>query len=168
MIQLICNHLCIERRFSLHWVVLRRHLVIYQNALKHWTWDKYHTVISFNMGQISNCRPHGTYIYIYIYINSLSPIWVYFCMTETWEHISVHWQQGKYQIWANCFMCWMPAANPGPQSEATPPPTNVSSVKLWTDVLCIIIYINSSSPIWVSNPGHHWLVAYSAPDHYPN
>ena len=24
-------------------------------------------------------------------------------MEETWEHISVHWQQGKFQLWANCF-----------------------------------------------------------------
>ena len=35
------------------------------------------------------------------------------CMKETWEHVSVYWQQVKYQLWANCFMCWMPVLNPG-------------------------------------------------------
>ena len=30
----------------------------------------------------------------------------YFCMEEPWEHVSVHWQLGNYQLWANCFMCW--------------------------------------------------------------
>ena len=28
------------------------------------------------------------------------------CMEETWEHVSVHWHQGNYQLWVNCFMCW--------------------------------------------------------------
>ena len=44
-------------------------------------------------------------------------------MKETWEHVSVHWQQGKYQLWANCFMRWMPLLNRGPQSlRDTPRP----------------------------------------------
>ena len=35
-------------------------------------------------------------------------------MEETWEHVSVHWLQGKYPIWANCFMRWMPVSlSPG-------------------------------------------------------
>ena len=29
----------------------------------------------------------------------------FFCMEETWEHVSVHWQQGNYLLWVNCFMC---------------------------------------------------------------
>ena len=36
---------------------------------------------------------------------------------ETWEHVSVHCHQGKYQLWANCFMCWMPALNAGPRAS---------------------------------------------------
>ena len=31
----------------------------------------------------------------------VSWIYVLFCMKETWQHASVHWQQGKYQLWAN-------------------------------------------------------------------
>ena len=23
-------------------------------------------------------------------------------MEETWDHVSVHWQRGNYQLWANC------------------------------------------------------------------
>ena len=44
--------------------------------------------------------PHSlkaTAPYIYIY---------YFCTDGTWEHVSVHWQQGNYQLWADCFRCW--------------------------------------------------------------
>ena len=29
----------------------------------------------------------------------------YFYLEEAWEHISVHWQHGSYQLWANCFIC---------------------------------------------------------------
>ena len=36
-----------------------------------------------------------------------------FCMEETWEHVYVHWQQGNYPLWANCFMWWNPVANAG-------------------------------------------------------
>ena len=28
---------------------------------------------------------------------------------------SMHWYQGKYQLWANCFIRWMPVVNQGPQ-----------------------------------------------------
>ena len=31
--------------------------------------------------------------------------YIFFYMEETWKHVSVHWQQGKRQLWANCFMC---------------------------------------------------------------
>ena len=34
---------------------------------------------------------------------------------ETWEHVSVHWQQGKYQLWANCLVCWNPVLNACPR-----------------------------------------------------
>ena len=34
-------------------------------------------------------------------------------MEETWDYVSVHWQQGNYQLWANCFMCWNPVAIAG-------------------------------------------------------
>ena len=37
-------------------------------------------------------------------------------MGETWEHASVHWQQGEYQSWANCFKRGMSVANRGPQN----------------------------------------------------
>ena len=37
----------------------------------------------------------------------------YFCMEETWDHVSVHWKQGNYQLGANCFMCWNPVAIAG-------------------------------------------------------
>ena len=30
---------------------------------------------------------------------------------ELYLHVSAHWQQVKYQLWSNCFMCWMPASN---------------------------------------------------------
>ena len=36
--------------------------------------------------------------------------YIYFCMKETWDHVSVD------QLWANCIMGWMPVANRGPQS----------------------------------------------------
>ena len=29
---------------------------------------------------------------------------ILFFMEETWEHVSVHWQQGNYQLWAN-YLC---------------------------------------------------------------
>ena len=31
------------------------------------------------------------------------------CMEETWEHVSVHWHRGNYQLWENCCMCCNPA-----------------------------------------------------------
>ena len=52
----------------------------------------------------------------------------WFCMEETCEHISAHWQQGKYQLWANCVTCLMPASNAGPRFSVAPPTTAVSSV----------------------------------------
>ena len=51
----------------------------------------------------------------------------YFCMKKTRDHVFVHCQQGKFQLRANGFMCWMPVANPG-ILQKTPPPTAVMSV----------------------------------------
>ena len=42
-------------------------------------------------------------------------------MEETCEHASVHWQQGYYQLWANCCMCWNPFSIAGLSRKATPP-----------------------------------------------
>ena len=51
----------------------------------------------------------------------------YFYMEEIGEHASVHWKQGKYQLWANWFMD--PNSERGSQMlRATPPPTIVLSV----------------------------------------
>ena len=49
-----------------------------------------------------------------------------FCMTETWEHVSVHWHQGKYQLRATCFTRWIPVLNRGPQNLRDPPPVVAS------------------------------------------
>ena len=53
-----------------------------------------------------------------------------YCMRQKWEHVSMHWQQGKCQLCANCFLSWMPAANWGSLNlrDTYPPPTTVSSV----------------------------------------
>ena len=29
----------------------------------------------------------------------------FFCMEETWEHVSLQWQHGNHQLWVICFMC---------------------------------------------------------------
>ena len=38
----------------------------------------------------------------------------YFLYRNISEHVSVHWQQDNVQLWANCFIYWMPVGNPGP------------------------------------------------------
>ena len=44
-------------------------------------------------------------------------------LEETWEHVSMHWQQGRYLLWVNCLTCWTPALNAVPGvSQVTPPP----------------------------------------------
>ena len=53
----------------------------------------------FNRGTNSSCCTScskktwlwSLYVYVYIHI-------YYFCIEETWEHVSVLWQQGKYQL----------------------------------------------------------------------
>ena len=37
----------------------------------------------------------------------------YFCMEETWEHVSGHWQQGNDHLWANWITCWNPVTITG-------------------------------------------------------
>ena len=46
----------------------------------------------------------NTLWYIHVY---------YFCMEGTWEHVSVRWHQGNYQLWANCLMHWNPVSIAG-------------------------------------------------------
>ena len=55
---------------------------------------------------VTKCISMGIVYYVQI---------VFLSMKETWEHVSMHWQQGDFELWVNCFMCWMPAANPLPQ-----------------------------------------------------
>ena len=59
------------------------------------------------------------YIYIYIYVR------VYVCYF-VWR------QQGKYQLWANCFMRWMPVQcwTGDPRFLETPPSAHCSSQRL--------------------------------------
>ena len=42
------------------------------------------------------------------------------CMEETWEHVSVRWQQGKFQLWANSFMSRCPVSYAGLKIWKTP------------------------------------------------
>ena len=42
------------------------------------------------------------------------------CMEETWEHVSVRWQQGKFQLWANSFMSRCPVSSAGLKIWKTP------------------------------------------------
>ena len=59
----------------------------------------------------------------------------YFRMEETWNHVFVHRQLDKYQVWAICFMCWMPDSNAGPKvSRQLSQP--LLSWKLWKCTLC--------------------------------
>ena len=41
---------------------------------------------------------------------------IIFFVEETWEHVSVHWQQGtcKCKLSSNCFMLWCVASKPRP------------------------------------------------------
>ena len=50
---------------------------------------------------------------------------------ERWQQdVSVHWQQGKFQVWANCFMCWIALWNIGPHcTDPSRSPTNVTKVR---------------------------------------
>ena len=70
------------------------------------------------------------------YLFSLYTLYTYiynFCMEETWEHVSVHWQQGNYQLWVNyfwTFMCWIPDSNVGASIlRQLLPPTIMPSVQ---------------------------------------
>ena len=53
-----------------------------------------------------------------------TPIWFVsgyiFGIEETWEHVSVHWQQDKLQLWANCLTSRSPISNAGLRISKTP------------------------------------------------
>ena len=42
---------------------------------------------------------------------------------KTWEHVPVHWQQGKCQFWPNCFVRLCVVSHPGPHNfrQLSPP-----------------------------------------------
>ena len=53
------------------------------------------------------------FIYEHNYRVFRIPNYSYFALslsTYLWKHASVFLWQGKLQLWANCFMCWMPVA----------------------------------------------------------
>ena len=41
------------------------------------------------------------------------PSGLLFCVEGIWEHVSVHWRQGNFQLWANCFTTCSPDSNTG-------------------------------------------------------
>ena len=47
------------------------------------------------------------------WINLNPDLNIIFCIEESWEHVSVHWQHGNHQLWANCFTCWNPVSIAG-------------------------------------------------------
>ena len=51
--------------------------------------------------------------YARIKLSSVGAVYMLFWMEETCEHVSVHWQQGKFQLWANCFKSRSPVSNAG-------------------------------------------------------
>ena len=70
---------------------------------------------------------HILYIYVYIYIYIVY-IHISLWMEETWGFVSVHWQQGKFQLWANIHES-EPSSERGPQNlKRHLPPTVMSNV----------------------------------------
>ena len=53
----------------------------------------------------------------------------HFCVKHTWEHVFLHWQQRKLQLWAGCFICWTPITNVGSRSSHTKPPSHDDVIK---------------------------------------
>ena len=51
------------------------------------------------------------------YMAGVIAIIVVWTRHQTWEHVSVHWQQGKCRLWEICLVCRMPAANASPKSH---------------------------------------------------
>ena len=68
----------------------------------------------------------------------------HFCIKETWEHVSVHWQHGKYQLWANCFMRWMPVLNQGFQNFRDTP-HSFPHTTLWNRILRQSFFIRKTT-----------------------
>ena len=67
----------------------------------------------------------------------------HFCMEETWEHVPVHWRQGKYRLWVNCLVCWMPASNACPRvsDNSAIHTTEIDYISTHTQIYIYIIYI---------------------------
>ena len=65
----------------------------------------FHTKVSLNHIW-SKCHPCMC-VRVCMYMSIYTYMYYYFCMEEVWQHVSLHWQQGKYQLWENCFMRWM-------------------------------------------------------------
>ena len=80
------------------------------NTTKHYCWSD---VIRSH--DISSWMCHWTSSFL-LWKGILFLIGYCFCMKKTWENVSLHWQQGKWQLWANRFMCWMPVLHPGSYS----------------------------------------------------
>ena len=106
------------QHFFQWWIVVFSALNRYQNhcrLIANWIiWTRGHQG-NFNKNAVilyqERCIWRHYDLYSEMKFNSL--IISSFCKKETWEHVSVHWQQGKYQLWANCFIRWMPMLNRG-------------------------------------------------------
>ena len=64
----------------------------------------------------------------------------YFCIGDTRKHVSVHWLQGKCQLWANSVMSWISASNRRPQNlwgSATP------------IISCNVPFLQSTRPVFM-------------------
>ena len=81
-----------------------------------------------------------------------------FCMKDIWEHVSVHYWQGKFQLWANCFMCLIPVANCGPRSLRDTSSTTTAPSVLSTQPESIR-QKDRNELCYITNPGQHWALA---------
>ena len=80
----------------------------------------------------------------------------YFCMEETWKHVSVHWHQGNYQLWAYCLKC-NPVAIAGLRvSRQLPHPLLSTPVDY-----CSNIYPASSPAESVKKKGLSWCISFT-------
>ena len=76
-----------------------------------------------------SCAFHSGYIYKCMCIYAYN-----FCMEGTWEHVSVHWQQSKCQLWAHWFMCWYVVSKHEPlgfRGTIWPPTAMVNMLTTW-------------------------------------
>ena len=91
------------------------------NTWPHFTWP---TVFVSNFGII--------FVEVTLAIKSLrtGPLSMVVSMMKTRLHASMYWHQSKYQLWANCFMRWVPVANRGHR--------NLYRIQIWSS-LCLLI-----------------------------